>query len=461
MSVGRNDPCPCGSGKKYKKCCLAKDEAAARQGYIQRAEAQRELARAFASPPAEPPPLPESPPRDPLDQAHGELWEQFEAAEPAELPALFRRALAEREPLDADLAFEMVCAIRDNHDRAVFAEALDALREQRPELYERDAPYYLDWKIGDALATGDLAVLPELTAALAATAGQDVDTFYIALDKLAYHGQLALADQMMAQALPHVLEAEGLVPWAADEFVRRALDLTLFARFEQNPDLQANDSQLIAALERFAPVDPARLARHIALLSGQEERSWSLDDFAFRRHARGDREHDRDEAGDPAAVQLNDLSLAFLGELHRQDGVSLAKGDLARRSLIRYILDRHAGELDPNKFERARRPKRQKAPRVARQAPPNQLCPDRATLDRFLAQLLNFISPQYYEAAATLELTPAWQRFLEGYNLLTPEQHAAALADLRKLAADAAPIWQQRTADSTVGGNIQRAWEQP
>ena len=28
--IGRNDPCPCGSGKKYKKCCLASDEAAAR-----------------------------------------------------------------------------------------------------------------------------------------------------------------------------------------------------------------------------------------------------------------------------------------------------------------------------------------------------------------------------------------------------------------------------------------------
>lgn len=23
--IGRNDPCPCGSGKKYKKCCLEKD----------------------------------------------------------------------------------------------------------------------------------------------------------------------------------------------------------------------------------------------------------------------------------------------------------------------------------------------------------------------------------------------------------------------------------------------------
>jgi uncharacterized protein YecA (UPF0149 family) len=24
--VGRNDPCPCGSGKKYKKCCGAGEE---------------------------------------------------------------------------------------------------------------------------------------------------------------------------------------------------------------------------------------------------------------------------------------------------------------------------------------------------------------------------------------------------------------------------------------------------
>src|ERR1043165_9566761 len=27
MSIARNDPCPCGSGKKYKKCCLGKGVA--------------------------------------------------------------------------------------------------------------------------------------------------------------------------------------------------------------------------------------------------------------------------------------------------------------------------------------------------------------------------------------------------------------------------------------------------
>ena len=26
MKIGRNDPCPCGSGKKYKKCCIGKND---------------------------------------------------------------------------------------------------------------------------------------------------------------------------------------------------------------------------------------------------------------------------------------------------------------------------------------------------------------------------------------------------------------------------------------------------
>lgn len=30
-NVGRNDLCPCGSGKKYKKCCLPKDQQEERE----------------------------------------------------------------------------------------------------------------------------------------------------------------------------------------------------------------------------------------------------------------------------------------------------------------------------------------------------------------------------------------------------------------------------------------------
>jgi tetratricopeptide (TPR) repeat protein len=38
---GRNDPCPCGSGKKYKRCCLAKDEQAERAATAARPSPQR------------------------------------------------------------------------------------------------------------------------------------------------------------------------------------------------------------------------------------------------------------------------------------------------------------------------------------------------------------------------------------------------------------------------------------
>jgi len=38
---GRNDPCHCGSGNKYKKCCLAKDEAAGRDR-LAKAQARRD-----------------------------------------------------------------------------------------------------------------------------------------------------------------------------------------------------------------------------------------------------------------------------------------------------------------------------------------------------------------------------------------------------------------------------------
>jgi hypothetical protein len=45
---GRNEPCYCGSGKKYKQCCLAKDEAKAAKA---RAKAAKEAAE--APPPVE------------------------------------------------------------------------------------------------------------------------------------------------------------------------------------------------------------------------------------------------------------------------------------------------------------------------------------------------------------------------------------------------------------------------
>ncbi len=51
--LGRNDPCHCGSGKKYKHCCLDKDEAQAREASA--ATAESASANAETAPASQPP----------------------------------------------------------------------------------------------------------------------------------------------------------------------------------------------------------------------------------------------------------------------------------------------------------------------------------------------------------------------------------------------------------------------
>jgi hypothetical protein len=57
MKIGRNEPCPCGSGKKYKKCCLNNDQQTKRMhsdhnGFIQPAPleiSQKRLPKALGT----------------------------------------------------------------------------------------------------------------------------------------------------------------------------------------------------------------------------------------------------------------------------------------------------------------------------------------------------------------------------------------------------------------------------
>lgn len=62
--LGRNEPCHCGSGRKYKQCCLTKDEEADRQA---RAEAASQT-------PAPTPPPEDSPRPVPRERAAQQAW---------------------------------------------------------------------------------------------------------------------------------------------------------------------------------------------------------------------------------------------------------------------------------------------------------------------------------------------------------------------------------------------------
>src|ERR1700761_4839982 len=91
MKAGQNDPCPCGSGKKYKKCCLLEDRAAI-------ATEQATMAQAASRPPdtsrapqasalltVAPAPVASKAsepvkPRDPIAEKADRCWEKFQSA---------------------------------------------------------------------------------------------------------------------------------------------------------------------------------------------------------------------------------------------------------------------------------------------------------------------------------------------------------------------------------------------
>ena len=58
--LGRNEPCHCGSGRKYKHCCLDKDQAAARARVEPDAPVEPHTDHAAQAPAQQRPPKPRS-----------------------------------------------------------------------------------------------------------------------------------------------------------------------------------------------------------------------------------------------------------------------------------------------------------------------------------------------------------------------------------------------------------------
>jgi hypothetical protein len=176
MKTGRNDPCPCGSGKKYKKCCLAKDheETAKREAARAVRSAAGGQSQSLVESPAAPPP-----PRDPAAERAAARWQEFEALPPEGRVTLFLETARAPERMTHDMAFEMLSRLRADglalSEPARFAECLHAVAQQQPDAFAANAPYFLSWQIEDALAQGERDRVPVLAHELGVVAARNLD----------------------------------------------------------------------------------------------------------------------------------------------------------------------------------------------------------------------------------------------------------------------------------------------
>jgi hypothetical protein len=268
---------------------------------------------------------------------------------------------------------------------------------------------------------------------MAVTVEKNADEFFNLMDQLAYHNQLAALISATRLAWPQVKDSPQIL--GTDEFAQQAADYVVFNYLGQTSTPDGRDPDLLVQIAPYTTLDLDLFADYVARLANQRQHSWTLADFEFGPPPSTSTfdwdDEDEEEIVNEDRQNLYHLTVEFLGYLYHQENVPYAKGELARAQIYEYILKRHDGDLEPP--ESRPKPARSKKHKSGPRPPHHPLCPDRKTLDHFLADLINFFNPQYYKAATTLELTPAWLRFLESRGLITTEQREQTLANLSGL----------------------------
>jgi|GEM_PF-5331345 len=477
MTIGRNDPCPCGSGKKYKKCCLQADLAAAHQrNEAARQQAASEDAKgsyAIESPaitdsslePFEPDRAPYDPyPGQPSDEESETpdrclekveaALDEFEEKDYEEQIQFYWKTLADQELMDDELAFNMLSQLRQTAcargQRQRFAELVAGLRAQWPEVYAQSAAEYLEWLVEDALREGDER-LPELVRELAGKAGEDPHPVLLVMRRLEYAGKLDLLREITRHGWPE-LESAEVEAWASDEFADKAagyevLDYVLHAERPHRDDPELHDrlrpymdvidvEPLLALLEDMLGQGSA------AEMSGETAETPAP---VKARRSRGERRRQTKARRQAEGRVPEQLRGQFLGVLHREYGWPLTRARLACEELRDYLGQRGQGYLAEPTQHTGRPRKRAHAAGLAM-----ALCPDRQTLGRHFDQLIDTTELPYYAVVALFRVMPVWLRFLEEKHLVSATERERVLVELKELHAESCEFFAPRLA-----------WEEP
>ncbi len=498
MKLGRNDPCPCGSGKKYKQCCLGKDEDAHRLVYQIRQEQatsifennleemlfddwhfeaenetedwddddendwdeeydgewEREARLADEK-------LDDEESEQVVDEQESETnitleeteWRRFFEENLEGKIAYFEDLLEKPEPIEPEDALnlleEIFEATLQENARERYEEVIEKFHRRSPEAYHATSFAYLDHRISNALVLGNEAALASLVDELAVT---DVDAFEEVLYSLAYYVKLDVINAAMPLACPRPDDSAKEYLWDP-HLASVATRYLAFAQLERQGMPQPGETAWYEPFLRFSKIPADRLLAFMALLSGQEQRHWLPEHFhvPIKRRKQGERS---------VAQNLFELTLQFQAHARGTRALPFCKSELGREQLHNYILRRACGELFPSAFARRDSAeihalRKQMHP----EWPPHArlLCPDRVTLRRYLEVMMQHDASDYYLHTALFELLPEWLNFLVAQQLLEPAQRDQTLLELHEAREDVLKLLRSYARDPNLYQNLSRA----
>ncbi len=241
MKIGRNEPCPCGSGKKYKRCCLRKPDEKAAEPEPEHAHGveledfpdEWEM-EALIAPYRDIPRPPEGKEYAAEDLEQIEAWWEghqnlLESDKEAFLKATIN--LLDTNPklfpyLDfAEIHWEMFLEIDGQKDWTLLCETLRKFKTSFLEAYLPDFPYYDRYLLFEAVFKGDEEEVAELSSRHKIYADYNPDFASSLINLLLLTG--------MEKPLFDLVEAIGLPCWYSDNVMSGyfAVDWLIFQHY--------------------------------------------------------------------------------------------------------------------------------------------------------------------------------------------------------------------------------------
>ena len=450
--IKRNDPCHCGSGKKYKRCCLPKEQEQHHQQVIkERQEHLEQEADHYDEDPQEE--YYEDDTNFDVDKENNDehdpyedrkFWNEFETKDYAQRVDILLEKLDDEEWLHPDVVFDILDGIyvkaMASRDYSKFLNALETFRARYPDMYDENAFYYLTWEIQSAVIEKNWEMVTSKMIKMSQIADKDIDLYESTIDALKYYGQTSILVQAWKTAWPTVENSQDILPFAIEQFKDDLINCLIFQHLEQE---NTNMDELLEKISCYAEVEKDGLTSFIKQLTQENQQQWSIQDFRFSKSKKKSKK-EKEKINTQAKQNLNKLCIEFLRYLHNEKHVPYLKADMACKGMKAYIVDCQSGKF-------------KNPPHSTQQE--NILCPNAKTMDAFLVRYLEMFVFQPYVAATIVELLPQWLLFLKKKDLLDERLLQQTMTSCNKLKNNLIDILRKQLSDTTVEEQILEAWQ--
>jgi|GEM_PF-6011742 len=430
--VGRNDPCPCGSGKKYKYCCLRKEEEKrAKERSREQKSRQEESSEANSDEnSADVDPKKEN--REELDR----LFTKFERMDLEERFEFFHENYQDADKIAGDYATEMLLLLFPESARqgklSRYLSLDKKIRSDRPDIQEEGGAWFLRWRILALLWTGEKLNREDLNK-LSQQYVNDLDALHPAFMAFLFHGSLDQLKTLFRLAAPQLKTATGVIPGATEKLLDKGIEMEIYSELAKEEGPRSGRklfNSLQKRLRRYhEDLAEEVLIEWIEVLSGKKSFDWKLEDFDWegsRTISQDSLSPDLDFAlssGNEEKEEAQETNYSLLGDefhrfLHSEKGISWPRARLARNGLINYLIRRAKGEIGP-------KPSLEET-----------LIPDTNSFNLYLDEYLSTFTPKVYQAVTPYLYLKPWFEFLQEKSLIDQKDSKEALRALESLGSN-------------------------